>query len=143
MSIGATDRVEMNQRERDILSVMKPVLEGTRTQAEAARLLGLSARQVRRLEAEGDTAVVHRLRGKPSNRKANGALRDAALAAYQARYADFGPTLACEKLAEHERLKVGRETLRRWLLDAGLWTRRRARDPHRSRRPRRACFGEL
>jgi hypothetical protein len=147
MSIGATDRIEMNQRERDTLSVMKPVLEGTRTQAEAARLLDLSVRQVRRLqrrlEAEGDAAVVHRLRGKPSNRQAKGALRDAALAAYRARYPDFGPTLACEKLAEHERLKVGRETLRRWLLDAGLWAPRRARDPHRSRRPRRRCFGEL
>ncbi|MGL4549980.1 MAG: hypothetical protein ACRC33_02230 [Gemmataceae bacterium] len=70
-------------------------------------------------------------------------MRDAVLAACRARYIDFGPALACEKLAEHERLTVGRETLRRWLLDAGLRQRRRARDPHRSRRPRRACFGEL
>src|SRR5262245_43496411 len=131
----------MNQRERDILTIMRPVLEGQRTQAEAGRLLGLSARQVRRLqrrlEAEGDRAVVHRLRGRPSNRKAKGGLREAALAAYRTRYAGFGPTLACEKLAEHERLAVGRETLRRWLLEAGLWQPRRARGPHRSRRPRR------
>lgn len=147
MSIGATDRIEMNQRERDILTIMRPVLDGTRTQAEAARLLQMSVRQVRRLqrrlEQQGDGAVVHGLRGKPSNRKAPASLRKRVLAAYEKRYPDFGPTLAREKLAEHEGLEIGRETLRRWLLAADLWQRRRARDPHRSRRPRRACFGEL
>jgi len=147
MSISAIDRIEMNQRERDILTVMRLVLDGTRSQAEAARLLELSVRQIRRLqrrlEAQGDAAVVHRLRGRPSNRKATDALRESVLVAYKTRYADFGPTLACEKLAEHEKLQVGRETLRRWLVAAGLWTRRRNRDPHRSRRPRRQCFGEL
>jgi hypothetical protein len=147
MSIGATDRIEMSQHERDILTTMKPVLDGERTQAKAAELLGMSVRQVRRLhrklEAGGDGALVHGLRGRPSNRKSDDALRAAVLAAYRARYSDFGPTLACEKLAEVEKLKVGRETLRRWLIEADLWERRRARGPHRSRRPRRECFGEL
>jgi hypothetical protein len=96
----------------------------------------------RRLEAGGDGALVHRLRGRPSNRKADESLRQAVLDAYASRYHDFGPTFAREKLAQ-EGLHVKRETLRRWLLDAGLWERQSRRDPHRSRRPRRACFGEL
>jgi transposase len=146
MSIGATDRIEMNQRERDTLTVLNTVLLGQRSQAEAAALLGKSVRQVRRilqgLRDHGDHAVVHGLRGRPSNRKADESHRQAVLDAYAARYADFGPTLAREKLAL-EGLHVGRETLRRWLLDEGLWQRKRHREPHRSRRPRRACFGEL
>jgi hypothetical protein len=140
------DRIPMSQRERDVLKVMHPVLKGERTQAEAARLLGKSVRQVRRLrrrlEAGGDGAIVHRLRGRPSNRQPDPALRAAVLLAYRERYADFGPTLACEKLAE-EGLAVGPQTLRRWLLAAGLWQTRRRREAHRSRRPRRGCFGEL
>lgn len=140
------NRVSMSQRERDILKVMQPVLDGKRTQAEAARLLKLSTRQIRRLQlklkAGGDAALVHRLRGKPSNHRHKPDLRHKVLKAYRARYPDFGPTLACEKLAD-EGLQVGVETLRRWLLAEGLWERRRHRDPHRSRRPRRSCFGEL
>src|SRR5271168_4596846 len=140
------NRVAMSQRERDVLKVMQPVLEGTRTQAEAARLLKRSVRQIRRirrkLTEDGDGALVHGLRGQPSNHRHEPAFRKRVLDAYQKRYSDFGPTLACEKLAE-EGLEVGVETLRRWLLAEGLWTRRRHRDPHRSRRPRRSCFGEL
>ena len=140
------NRVSMSQRERDVLKVMQPVLDGKRTQAEAARLLKRSVRQVRRiqqkLDAGGDAALVHGLRGKPSNHQHDAQLRQKVLKAYRARYPDFGPTLACEKLAA-EGLHVGVETLRRWLLAEGLWERRRHRDPHRSRRPRRSCFGEL
>lgn len=140
------NRVEMSQRERDVLKVMQPVLDGQRTQAEAARLLKLSTRQVRRiqqkLEEHGDAAIVHGLRGRPSNHRHDPRFQAQILQAYQRRYPDFGPTLASEKLGA-EGLHVGAETLRRWLLDAGLWQRRRQRDPHRSRRPRRSCFGEL
>lgn len=140
------NRVSMSQRERDVLKVMQPVLDGKRTQAEAARLLKRSVRQVRRiqqkLEAGGDAALVHGLRGEPSNHRHEPALRQKILKAYRSRYPDFGPTLAREKLAD-EGLHVGVETLRRWLLVEGLWERRRHRDPHRSRRPRRSCFGEL
>lgn len=139
-------RVEMSQRERDLLKTMQPVLEGRRTQAEAARLLQLSVRQVRRLqrklEADGDAAVVHGLRGQPSNHRHDSRFKQRVLKAYRARYVDFGPTFAVEKLAQ-EGLRVGIETLRNWLVSEGLWSRRRHRDPHRSRRPRRSCFGEL
>jgi transposase len=136
----------MSQNERDILTIMRPVLLGERTQVEAARLLDLSVRQVRRLmrklQEGGDAALVHGLRGRPSNHRLDPALRHKVVQAYRQRYGDFGPTFACEKLAE-EGLEVSPDTLRRWLLAEGLWQRRRRRDPHRSRRPRRACFGEL
>jgi hypothetical protein len=122
------------------------VLQGERTQAHAARLLGLSTRHVRRLlrklQDHGDGALVHGLRGRPSNHRLDPARRQAVLEAYRTRYPDFGPTFACEKLAQ-EGLAVCPQALRRWLLAEGLWQRRRRRDPHRSRRERRACFGEL
>jgi Helix-turn-helix domain len=140
------DRIPMSQKERDVLKILHAVLEGERTQAEAARLLDLSTRQVRRiqrqLEAGGDQALVHGLRGRPSNRRLDEDLRRSVLDAYRARYPDFGPTFASEKLAE-EGLAVCPQTLRRWLTAEGLWQPKRRRDPHRSRRPRRACFGEL
>jgi hypothetical protein len=146
IDVLTTDRIAMSQRERDVLKMLHSVQSGKRTQAEAARLLGLGVRQVRRLQrkvdADGDAAIVHGLRGKPSNHRSDPAFRRAVLAAYRERYADFGPTFASEKLAE-EGLTVGPQTLRVWLIGEGLWQRRRRRDPHRSRRPRRACFGEL
>lgn len=146
IDVPATDRIAMSQKERDVLTILRGVLRGERSQAEAARLLGLSSRHVRRLQRKlqthGDGALVHRLRGRPSNHRLDPALRQAALEAYRRRYADFGPTFASEKLAA-EGLAVSPQTLRRWLIEAGLWQRRRRRDPHRSRRPRRACFGQL
>jgi transposase len=140
------DRIEMSLRERDVLKVMSTVLEGRRTQKEAARLLQRSVRQVRRLrrrlEREGDAAVIHGLRGRPSNRRLGEELRREVLRIYRREYGDFGPTLASEKLSQRG-LEVSRSTLHRWLVEAGLWKGRRRRAKHRSRRPRRACFGEM
>jgi hypothetical protein len=136
----------MSQRERDRLKVMALVLAGRRTQPEAARLLKRCVRQVRRiqrrLEAHGDIGVVHRLRGRPSNCAKGGDLKQRVLARYRERYMGFGPTLAAEKLSAEE-LPVSDETLRNWLLTAGLWQLKRRRDKHRQRRDRRECFGEL
>jgi transposase len=136
----------LSQRELDLLMVLAPVLQGLRSQAEAARLLGITPRHIRRLlhklRAGGDAALRHGLRGRPSNRQATASLRRQVLRLYRLHFHDFGPTLACEKLAE-QGLEVSRETLRRWLLAEGLWQPRRRRDTHRSRRTRRACFGEL
>jgi Helix-turn-helix domain len=140
------DRIAMSQGERDRLKVMTLVLEGRRTGPEAARLLKLCIRQVRRirrrLEAKGDAGVVHCLRGRPSNRAKSDELRLAVLSRYRERYMGFGPTLAAEKLTAED-LAVSDETLRNWLLKAGLWERKRRRDQHRQRRDRRECFGEL
>ena len=140
------DRIAMSQRERDRLKVMSPLLEGRRTQREAARLLGVSERQVRRiqrkLEAGGDGAIVHKLRGRPSNRRIEPGHRQAVLARYRAELMGFGATLAAEKL--HERgLPVAVGTLREWLVGEGLWQRRRKAQPHRRWRERRQCRGEL
>jgi hypothetical protein len=135
IDVPTPDRIPMSQKERDVLKIMHAVLAGERTQAEAARLLGFTTRHVRRLQRKlergGDAALVHGLRGQPSNHRSDPAWRQAVLDAYRARYADFGPTFASEKLA-HEGLTVGPQTLRRWLLAEGLWQRRRRRDPHRS-----------
>jgi hypothetical protein len=140
------DRIAMSQRERDRLRILRSVLEGHRTQVEAARLLRLTPRHLRRLlqrlQQGGDAALVHRLRGKPSNHRKNPKLRRRVLQLYRKDYPDFGPTFAAEKLAERG-LEVSPDTLRRWLLAEGLWQPQRRRDPHRSRRPRRSCFGEL
>jgi transposase len=140
------DRIPMSQRERDRLRVLHSVLEGQRTQAEAARLLKLTPRHLRRLlhrlQQEGDAALVHGLRGRPSNHRKDAKLRRRVLQLYRKDYPDFGPTFAAEKLAERG-LEVSADTLRRWLLEQGLWQSHRRRDQHRSRRPRRACFGEL
>lgn len=138
--------VELSLRERDVLKVMAGVLSGQRSQVEAARLLDLSERQVRRiqrrLEAQGDKGVVHRLRGKPGNRRMDPAYKRRVLEAYREDLLDFDPTHASEKLRDRQ-LAVDPETLRLWLLEAGLWKRKRRRDCHRTRRERRACLGEL
>jgi hypothetical protein len=140
------NRISMSARERDVLKVMGAVLSGERTQVEAARLLSKCVRQVRRiarrLEAEGDRGVIHRLRGRSSNHRSSPQLREQVLSAYRKDYPDFGPTLASEKLSERG-LCVSADTLRRWLLAEGLWERKRQRDRHRRRRERRECFGEL
>jgi hypothetical protein len=140
------DRIPMSQRERDRLRVLHSVLEGQRTQVEAARLLRLTPRHVRRLlqrlQQGGDAALIHGLRGHPSNHRKAAKLRRRVLQVYRKDYHDFGPTFAAEKLAERG-LEVSPDTLRRWLLAEGLWQPQRRRDQHRSRRPRRACFGEL
>ena len=140
------DLVEMSRRERDVLKVMSLVLNGQRTQMEAARLLNRSVRQVRRiqrrLEKEKDAGVVHRLRGRPSNRRAKPAIRQAALESYRQKFMGFGPTLAAEKLEEMD-CPVRPRTLHLWLVAEGLWSRQRRVDGHRRRRERRACFGEM
>jgi len=139
-------RIAMSQKERDRLKVMSTVLDGKRTQAEAARLLKRSVRQVRRLqrklELQGDPAIVHKLRARPSNHRIDPAHREGVLAQYRARLLGFGPTFAAEKLRQMG-LPVAVRTLRDWLLAEGLWQRQRRRDKHRRRRERRPCRGEL
>lgn len=137
----------MSQRERDVLKVMGLVIQGERTQVEAARLLGRSERQVRRLlrrmQVEGDSAVIHKLRGRASNRKTDRVTRQKVIELCRTTYCGFGPTQASEKLSEIDKIRVCPETLRGWLLSEGLWQRQRQRDKHRQRRMRRSCFGEM
>src|SRR6185295_14373915 len=90
-------QVSLSQRELDTLKVLAAVRDGQRSQVEAARLLGLTPRHVRRLlrklQDGGDAALAHGLRGQPSNRQAQADLRRQVLRAYRADFHDFGPTL--------------------------------------------------
>lgn len=138
----------MSLMERDRLALLRRVEGAQMTLVAAAAELGVSYRQAKRLwrgyRLRGDAGVVHGLRGRPSNnRSASDDRRERALALYRERYQDFGPTLAAEQMASRDGLMVDHETLRGWLIDAGLW--RAARQPRRRhrRRQRRACFGEL
>lgn len=136
----------MSRKERERLKVFARVKRKELTLKEASELSGLSyrhcCRAYKRYQKEGDRSLVHRSRGRRSNRGHDPGVKSAVLARYQEQYPDFGPTLAAEKLAG-EGYQVHHETLRRWLLTAGLWQRRRKRDKHRSWRERRAHFGEL
>jgi transposase len=138
----------MSAKELDRLEVLGRVVERRLTQRQAAEQLGLSRRQVERLcralRQHGAAGLVSRKRGRPSNRKLPAAVREHALGLVRACYADFGPTLACEKLAEPHGVVVSRETLRRWMIDAGLWVPR-AQRPRRAHQPRhrRSSLGEL
>jgi len=136
----------MSVKERVRLDAVARVKRGERTVVEAAGLMGLSIRQARRVwkrfGAEGDAGLVHKLRGRGSKRRLPREVRDRAVKLHQERYADFGPTLACEKLAE-EGLTLSPDTLTALLKERGLWVRRRRRGKHRKRRERRSCFGSM
>jgi hypothetical protein len=142
------ERIELSARERERLKVLHEVEQRHLRQIDAAHRLRLSDRQVRRLlgrlRTVGDGGLVHRLRGRPSNRKISLTIQQRSLRRLQLpAYAGFGPTLATEHLAQHG-LCVSRETLRKWMSAAGLWqTRRRRSQPVHVWRPRRSWFGEL
>jgi transposase len=140
--------VGLSKTERDRLVVLRQVKEGKLTQAAGAQQLKLSARWVRklvkRLRAEGDRGLAHRLRGRPSNRAHDDKQRRQALALIRERYDDYGPTLASEMLASEHQIVVNRETLRQWMSGQGLWKPRRAKlKKVHVWRPRRRCRGEL
>src|SRR6185436_4795684 len=136
----------MSQNERKRLEVFSRVRDGQLSVAEAARLLRIGERQAwrlkRRYQREGDAGLVHKLRGRASNRKTGAAVRSAVLKLYRSKYAGFGAKLACEYLVG-EGHRISDDTLRRWLSQEGLWERRRKRSKHRTRRPRRRQRGEL
>ena len=138
----------MSAREMDRVAVVRKVLSKRLLQREAAIQLGLSVRQVQRLvrayRDTGDAGLVSRRRGRRPNNALDAALRREVMGWVGKRYADFGPTLACEKLTEVHGYRLSVETLRQWMIAEGLWkakSRRRARI--HQRRVRRACFGEL
>ena len=137
----------MSKTERRRLVVLSQLQEGKLSVVKAGELLGLSYRQMKRVwsryQREGDGGVVHRLRGRQSNRQASQGVEERAVQLCREKYADYGVTLAAECLASEDDLTVPVSTLRRWLQRAGLWERRRSRKPHRRRRARREHYGEL
>jgi DNA-binding Lrp family transcriptional regulator len=138
----------LSRKDRDRLKVLHEVKKGQLTQRAAGEQLGVSDRWVRkllvRIKREGDVGVVHRLRGRVSNRRLAESLQGKVLKLVKSKYSDFGPTLACEYLAKNDKVEVSKETLRQWLMGAGLrrGKRRQAEEVH-VWRPRRSCRGEL
>ena len=136
----------MSKKERRRLEVIGLVRAGKMPLTQAVVLMNMSLRQGRRVwkryQAEGDGGLVHRLRGRASNRAKPQAWKEKVLGRYLERYGDFGPTLAAEKLSQ-EGMEVHRQTLWRWLREQGLWSSRRRGRVHRSRRERRSCLGEM
>ena len=141
------DRVIMSVKELRRVHVLRHAMEKKLTQVKAGSLLGLTARHVRRLlqrvRTEGDAGLVHRGRGKPSNRRMPEQVKAKVLTLYAQRYGDFGPTLAAEKLAERHGITISDETLRLWLRARGIDHFTRRTRPHRAWRERRAHRGEL
>jgi hypothetical protein len=139
----------MTQRDRDRLVALKKAKKKLITQRQAAEEIGQTERHVRRLlvklRKKGDWAVVHALRRRASNHKLDQKLKTKAMAMLrQDIYRGFGPTLASEYLAQQRQITVSRETVRAWMMEAGLWqvTRQRVKEVH-VWRPRRSRFGEL
>ena len=137
----------MSERELNRIEVLSQVSQGRMTAVTAANVLGLSRRQVHRLlktfQADGPAAIRHKARGRASNNRIDPAIRDFAVTLVRETYIDFGPTLAAEKLEEDHGLKVSRETLRKWMQDAGIWLSRKHRRTFHQLRLRRECYGEL
>jgi len=140
--------IAMSRTEIDRMSVLQDLAANRIKVADAAALMGLGRRQVFRLakayDQHGPEALVSRRRGRPSNRCYPTTLRAEVIGIVRERYCDFGPTLAAEKLAELHGIHLARETLRQWMMAAGLWKDRRARlRPVHQPRYRRDCLGEL
>jgi DNA-binding Lrp family transcriptional regulator len=139
----------MEQADRDRLVALKKAKKKLITQKQAAEELGITERHVRRLLRElkrrGDKAVVHGLRGLPSNRKLDADTEQEAVKILsQPVYRGFGPTLAAEYLAKKHKIDVSRETVRQWMIEAKLWRPRKQRiDKIHEWRQRRSRFGEL
>ena len=142
----------MSRRELERVEVMGRVAKQDLKLSDAAALLDLSYRQTkrvwRRYREAGGEGLKHGNAGRPSNRGKPGKVRRRVLHLLQKKYSGseqerFGPTLAAEHLAEEDGLVIDHETLRRWMLEAGLWSRQRKRKQHCQRRERKRHFGEL
>ena len=145
--MAGKDIIMLRQEELKRLHVIKKVSEGILKQKDAAELLLISDRQVRRVikrvSEEGDRGIAHRSRGKASNRRLLEKTREKVIRLYRQRYNGFGPTLFCEKLLEIDGINISDETLRKWLIESGDWKKVRRGRIHRKWRERKGCLGEM
>lgn len=141
------ETIEMSVRERKRMTLMTRVAEGLLKLREAAEMMRVSYRQAKRIRRryleEGDAGLVHQGRGRKSNRRRPDNERKRAIALYNKSFVGFGPLLASEHLATDHGIVVDHETLRQWLLVAGVWKSRRRREVHRAARERRPRRGDL
>lgn len=141
------EMLQMTQREIDRVKVLHQAIQKRITQKKAGELLALSREWVNRLcqrvKQNGDRAVIHGLRGKPSNHQLPAGLADKAISKIKKKYIGFGPTLAMEKLQELDKIKLSVETIRRRMISAHLWEDKERKAVHREWRERKDCFGEM
>ena len=140
--------LSMSQREISRLEVMQRLKDKRLSQREAAAILGVSVRQVKRLwrayRKQGAKGLVSQRRGKASNYHLDAAVSQQSLDLIKEKYSDFGPTLTHEKLREVHKLEISRESVRKLMIAEGIWKPRRAKQPSTHQmRERRACLGEL
>jgi hypothetical protein len=140
--------VSISMRELDRLKCIQAVTDGDLKSGQAAARLGLTVRQIERLviryRAEGPIGLISRHRNRPGNRGLKPPLVESVVGILRAHYADFGPTLAAEKLRTRHRIVLVKETVRQIQIAAGLWLPRKMRPPKvQQPRVRRACVGEL
>ena len=145
-SVGKVGSITMEELER--ADIIAACAKGEITAVIAAKRLGITTRQVRRLQKrfdeDGERGMISRHRGKPSNNRLAPELAQKALQLVRERYADFGPTLACEQLRERHDLRLSKETLRNLMIEAGLWIPKAVRSARLYQpRERRPCVGEL
>jgi len=146
--MASTQLITMSMQEADRLKTVQLVIDGNLRASTAAQRLNLTKRQVNRLvqryRQDGAAGLISRQRGQAGHHCLLPELRAVAMTILRQRYADFGPTLACEKLRELHGIDVAKETLRLWMMDAGLWIPRKLRSPTVYQpRNRRHCVGEL
>lgn len=141
------DTITMSIKELKRVQIVNKALEKRIKQKEAAKILDLSERQIRRLvkslKKDGEKGLIHGLRGKESKRKISNAKKDLIIDKYLETYKGFGPTLAQEKLEERDKIKISRESLRQMLLGSGLWEISRKSKKHRHWRERKKYYGEM
>jgi len=140
--------LRMSNREITRLEAIQRIKDKRLTQKEAARILSLSVRQVKRLyrayKVQGAKGLVSARRGKPSNHRLDAETQQKAIDLIYEHYRDFGPTLAHEKLTEKHKLRISRESVRKIMIAEEMWKPKRAKKPSMHQmRERRACFGEL
>lgn len=140
-------QITMSIKESNQLSVLQQLKKGTISQVRAAHELGITTRQIRnklqRFLQEGTRAIVHRLRGRPSNNQTDPSLKKEMLQLIKSNYSDFGPTLAAEQLRDCHGIAIHAETLRRFMIKSGLWHAKKQRPRHRKWRERKARLGDM
>jgi len=137
----------MSQKEADRIGVVSSLESNELTVEEAAGLMKISTRQVyriiKRIKLEGTKGIIHKLRGRKSNRGYPEELKKKITEIYRKKYWDYGPTLFSEMCVENHNISVDHETIRKWLREQAITTSLRKKRPHRRKRQRRSCYGEL
>jgi len=137
----------MSQKEADRLKTISQIETKALTVLEGSELMGLSARQtyrvLKRIKEEGTKGIIHKLRGKKSNRGYPVKLKKEVVEIYKEHYWDYGPTLFSEELVKSHKISVDHETIRKWLRAEAITTSMRKKRLHRKKRERRSCFGAL